>query len=110
MLNFKQQQEHITYEQRIVMGVTKFKDKIDDNEIDTTNVFFATPFNQETGSALGFGVAKVKFGSSQNFHRFAGLEFPVTLDVAFKTVTTASGKSQTVMIDFRVPQVKPVKE
>lgn len=104
MLDFKSQQTQLTYEERIVMGVTKFNDVIDGNQVDTTNVFFAVPFNAETGNAMGFGTAKVKFGTSQNFALFRGLEFPITLQVAFKSVTTGSGKQQTIMVDFRVPQ------
>lgn len=111
MLNFKQQQEQIIYQPRIVMGVTKFKDTIDGNEIDTTNVFIATPFNSEQGNAAGFGIAKVKFGSSANFNRLAFMEFPITLNIAFKTVTTGSGKSQTVMIDFKpIDTLKSTKD
>lgn len=115
MLDFKQQQNLITFEPRIIMGVTRFKDSIDGNEIDTCNVFIATPFNTEselstTSNALGFGVAKVKFGTSANFHRFAGMSFPTTVNVAFKTVTTGSGKSQTVMVDFKHLDSSPVKQ
>lgn len=112
MLNFKQQQEQVSYEQRIIMGVTKFNEKIDGVLVDTTNVFIAMPFNYETGSAMGFGVSKVKFGTHQNYHRFVGVDFPCTADVAFKTVTNSSGKQQVVMVDFRLsqPQQKPVKE
>lgn len=104
MLDFSSQKKQLTYEERIVLGVTKFNDVIDGKQVDTTTVYFATPFNEETGNAMGFGAAKVKFGTSQNYALFRGLDFPVALQIAFKTVTSSSGKPQTIMVDFRVPQ------
>lgn len=104
MFDFESQRNQLVYQERIVTGVTKFDGEIDGVRIDSTTLFTIAPFNEEAGNALGFGIAKVKFGTSQNFNLFRGLNFPLTMQLAFKTVTGSSGKSQTVLVDFRLPQ------
>lgn len=101
MLNFKAQQEQVSFEKVIVMGVVPFKDKIEGKEVDVCNVFIASPFDNSRG-ALGFGVAKVKFGTSMNVHRFSGVELPATVEVAFKNTTSGSGKPQRIIHDIRL--------
>ena len=96
MLNF-QEQRQIEYVKKIVMGVTRFKGTIDGNEIDNCNVLIAAPLNDSAGNAQGFGIAKVAFGDSSNFERFNGLNFPCDMEVAFQTVTNASGKQKEIL-------------
>ncbi len=91
-----------TYERAIVMGVTKFKGNIDGNDIDTCTVMIATKLNDETGNAIGLGLAKTKFGTADNFHRFSGLTFPCEVEIAFSKVTNGSGKSSMIMKDFKL--------
>lgn len=106
MLDFKKQQNQVIFEERIVMGVTPFKDVIEGKEIDTCNVFIVAPFDSSRG-AIGFGTAKVPFGKSDNVHRFSGIQLPATLELAFQEITSGSGKSKKVLVDFRIPQSQP---
>lgn len=108
MLNFSEQNK-LSYETKIVMGVTKFKGEIDGNTIDVCTVLIAAALNTETGNGVGFGIAKVPFGDHTNFNQFAAMEFPCTLEIAFQTVTGSSGKSKTIMKGFRRPQSIPVR-
>lgn len=103
MLNFNEQRNQISYETRIVMGAVPFKDVIDGKEIDTCNVFIVAPFDSSRG-AVGFGTAKVSFGKSANVHKFAGIQLPATLELAFQEVTSGSGRSKRILLDVRVPQ------
>lgn len=96
----------VKYEQAIIMGVTKFQGDIDGQKIDTCTVFVATKFNDETGNAAGFGVAKVKFGSSINFGRFANVQFPTGAEVLFERVTNGAGKQTSILKDVKLPTVK----
>ena len=106
MLNF-QEQRQIEYVKKIVMGVTRFKGTIDGNEIDNCNVLIAAPLNDSAGNAQGFGIARVAFGDSSNFERFNGLNFPCDMEVAFQTVTNASGKQKEILKDVRVLKPTP---
>lgn len=110
MLNFKEHAEQIFFQKKIVMGVTKFKGEIDGNELDSCTVLVATPLNEQTGNAKGFGIAKVAYGSSLNFHDFAKFEFPCELELAFQTVTSASGKSKEILRAVRPVQATRPKE
>lgn len=110
MVNFKEQVEQIFFQKKIVMGVTKFKGDIDGNQLDSCTVLVATPLNEQSGNAKGFGIAKVSYGTSLNFHDFAKFEFPCELELAFQTVTNASGKSKEILRAVRPVQVQRVKE
>lgn len=106
MFNFKEQAEQIFFQKKIVMGVTKFKGEIDGNTIDSCAVLIAAPLNDQGGNAKGFGIAKVAYGNSLNFHEFAKFEFPCELELAFQTVTNASGKTKEVLRAIRPVQVQ----
>lgn len=110
MLNFKEQAEQVFFHKKIVLGVTKFKGEIDGNELDSCTVLVATPLNEQTGNARGFGIAKVAYGTSMNFHDFAKFEFPCELELAFQTVTSASGKSKEILRAVRPVQATRPKE
>ncbi|WP_066568893.1 hypothetical protein [Snodgrassella sp. CFCC 13594] len=94
------------YERAIIMGVTKFQGEIEGSKIDTCTVFIATKFNDETGNATGFGVAKIKFGSSINFGRFNGVQFPTNADVLFERTTNGAGKQTSILKDVKLPTAK----
>lgn len=105
MFNFNELNQ-VQYVKRIVFGVTKYKGKVDDNEIDTCNILIAMPLDVDSGNALGIGVAKVRYGDSTNFDKFKGLTFPCELEVAFTKMTNAGGKSKEVLKDVRIPTTK----
>ena len=89
-LNFNSAND-VQFTKRIVMGVTKFRDEIDGELVDTCNVLVAAPLDVDSGNAMGFGTAKIRFGESVNYQRFAG------------------GRSKDVLKDFRIPaKVAPV--
>lgn len=100
-LNFNAQAE-LTYQRKIVMGVTKFKGVIDGNNIDTCNVLIAAPLSDLSGNGKGFGIAKISFGVSDNFNKFVAVQFPCEMDLAFQTVTNPSGKQKEVLKDIRI--------
>ena len=94
-LNFNSAND-VQFTKRIVMGVTKFRDEIDGELVDTCNVLVAAPLDVDSGNAMGFGTAKIRFGESVNYQRFV-------------RVTNAGGRSKDVLKDFRIPaKVAPV--
>lgn len=92
------------YETAIIMGVTKFNDAIEGKMLDTCTVFIATKFNEENGNSKGFGVAKVRFGTSVNFSRFDGVSLPTEAQVLFERVTNGSGKQTSILKDIKFSQ------
>lgn len=111
MFNFKEQAEQVFFQKKIVMGVTRFKGEIDGNMIDSCAVLIAAPLNVQGGNALGFGVAKVAYGESLNFQDFVKCDFPCEMELAFQTVTSASGKTKEILRAVRPVQVpRPPKE
>lgn len=100
-LNFNSQNE-LVYQRKIVMGVTRFNDVIDGKQIDTCSVLIAAPLSDASGNGKGFGVAKISFGNSANYNKFANVNFPCEMDLAFQTETNASGKQKEVLKDVRI--------
>lgn len=100
-LNFNAQAE-LTYQRKIVMGVTRFKGEIDGNHIDSCSVLIAAPLSDNAGNGIGFGVAKISYGDSLNFNKFQHLTFPCEMELAFVQQTNASGKSREVLKDVRM--------
>lgn len=103
MFNFKEQAE-LVFQKKIVMGVTKFKGEIDGNEIDSCTVLIATPLNDSTGNAKGFGVGKLQYGTSEDYRDFDKFEFPCELEMAFQTVTNSQGKTKQILRAIRPVQ------
>lgn len=100
MLDFRAQSE-LVYENRIVMGITRFKGEVENNKIDTCSVFVAMPLDNSKGNALGFSVVKIPYGDSSNFEKFQRMEFPATMQCAFQSVSTGSGKEKTILQDMK---------
>ena len=98
------------YEVAIIMGVTKFKGEIEGNQIDTCTMFRATPFNVESGNAVGVGLAKLRFGDSSNFEKFKNLKFPMEMELLIGRTTNSSGKETAVVKDVRFQVVQNPKE
>lgn len=91
-----------SFERAIIMGVSKFKGEIEGSQIDSCTVFRASPFNDASGNAMGFGLGKLRFGDSSNFARFEGMKFPCEVEIQLSRVTNSSGKETIVMKDFRL--------
>lgn len=108
-MNFDQLNQQ-QYETAIIMGVTKFKGEIEGNQIDTCTIFRATPFNAESGNAVGVGLAKLRFGDSSNFEMFKNLKFPMEMELLIGRTTNSSGKETAVVKDVRFQVVQNPKE
>ncbi|WII92502.1 hypothetical protein QEO94_07580 [Kingella negevensis] len=104
MLDFKLQKQELTFKSRIVMGVTKFQGEVEGNVIDNCTVLVAANLNEESGNAMGFGIARVNFGTSVRFDEFRNLEFPCVLELAFATVTNSKGQTKDILKGWRVPK------
>lgn len=106
MINFNRTAQ-LHYVPAIIMGVTKFQGDIDGNKIDSCNVLIATPLNETTGNAKGFGVAKVAFGDSSNYAKLSLQDFPCEMEVAYESVTNANGVKKEILRDVRL--IRPAK-
>ena len=49
------------------------------------------------------------FGDAERhlLHRFNGIQLPAALELAFQEITSGSGKSKKVLVDFRILQSQP---
>ena len=108
-MNFEQLNKQ-DYETAIIMGVTKFKGEIEGSHVDTCTVFKATPFNAESGNAVGIGLAKLRFVDSSNFEMFKNLKFPMEMELLIGRTTNSSGKETAVVKDVRFQVVPNPKE
>ncbi|MDO4433727.1 MAG: hypothetical protein Q4B82_04020 [Alysiella sp.] len=105
MLDFKSQAQ-LVYEERIIMGITRYKGEVEGNKIDSCSVLVAMPLDISKGNALGFSVVKIPYGDSSNFDKFQRIEFPATMQCAFQSVATGSGKEKTILRDMKPVQQK----
>lgn len=86
---FKQTQI-ITYPATF-LGAKKFKGEIDGSKIDSCSVLVATPLPSQSGNAVGFTAAQMKFGSSDNFAKLENLSFPCEVMITVEMTSTGKG-------------------
>ena len=99
------QNQTMTYPATL-LGAKKFKGDIDGNHIDSCSLLVATPLPSQSGNSVGFTAATMKFGSSQNFERVAGLSYPVEVNLTVEMTSTGKGMVPVVM-DFQLKNVPP---
>ncbi len=88
------------------LGAKKFKGEIDGSKIDSCSVLVATPLPSQSGNAVGFTAAQMKFGESENFDKLAQLNFPCEVMITVEMTSTGKGMVPTLK-DFQVQEAKP---
>lgn len=83
------------------LGAKKFKGEIDGSKIDSCSVLVATPLPSQTGNAVGFTAAQMKFGGSENFEKLEKLTYPCQVMVTVEMTSTGKGMVPTLK-DFQV--------
>ncbi len=73
------------------LGAKKFKGEIDGSKIDSCSVLVATPLPSQSGNAVGFTAAQMKFGSSDNFAKLENLSFPCEVMITVEMTSTGKG-------------------
>lgn len=99
------QSQVITYPATF-LGAKKFKGEIDGSKIDSCSVLVATPLPSQSGNAVGFTSAQMKFGESENFDKLAQLNFPCEVMITVEMTSTGKGMVPTLK-DFQVQEAKP---
>lgn len=99
------QSQVITYPATF-LGAKKFKGEIDGSKIDSCSVLVATPLPSQSGNAVGFTAAQMKFGESENFDKLAHLNFPCEVMITVEMTSTGKGMIPTLK-DFQVQEAKP---
>lgn len=102
------EQSQITQIQATLLGAKKFKGEIDGQKLDSCTVLVATPMPSQTGNAVGFTAASMKFGESDNFKRLENLKFPCAVLATVEMTSTGKGMVA-VLRDFQVQPVTPPK-
>ena len=98
------QNQVVTYPATL-LGAKKFKGDIDGSKIDMCSLFVATPLPSQSGNAVGFTAAQMKYGDSSNFDRLEKLQYPCQ---AMLTVEmTSTGKGMVPVIQDVQIQEKP---
>ncbi|HEZ0793718.1 TPA: hypothetical protein WGR75_001737 [Neisseria meningitidis] len=85
------------------LGAKKFKGEIDGSNIDTCSVLVVTPLPAQSGNAVGFTAAQMKFGDSKNFSRLENLKYPCEVMVMVEMTSTGKGMVPS-LIDFQVAE------
>ena len=88
-----------------VMGAKCFNDVVEGTKYDNTKVFIETPMNEQGGNAVGFAAAEYQWGTSDNFHKIKGLNFPFDADCVIEMVT--NGKQQKPVLVALAPVSAP---
>lgn len=99
------QSQVITYPATF-LGAKKFKGEIDGSKIDSCSVLVATPLPSQSGNAVGFTAAQMKFGESENFDKLAHLNFLCEVMITVEMTSTGKGMVPTLK-DFQVQEAKP---
>lgn len=97
------EQLQVTQYPATLLGAKKFKGDIDGNKIDSCTVLVATPM-QGNGNSVGFNVASMKFGESDNFKKLETLKFPCAVVLTVEMTSTGKGLVP-VLRDFQVAAV-----
>ncbi|WP_061693527.1 hypothetical protein, partial [Neisseria meningitidis] len=71
--------------------------------IDTCSVLVATSLPAQSGNAVGFTAAQMKFGDSSNFARLENLKYPCGVMVTVEMTSTGKGMVPS-LIDFQVAE------
>jgi hypothetical protein len=102
------EQNQIVQYPATLLGAKKFKGDIDGNKIDSCTVLVATQMPFQTGNAVGFTAANMRFGDSDNFKRLENLKFPIAVVITVEMTSTGKGLSP-VLRDFSVQPQAPAK-
>ncbi len=94
------QNQIITYSATF-LGAKRFKGEIDGSKIDTCSVLVATPLPSQSGNAVGFTAAQMKFGESANFEKLQNLNYPCQVMITVEMTSTGKGMVPTLK-DFQV--------
>lgn len=94
------QNQTVTYPATL-LGAKKFKGEIDGSNIDSCSVFVASPLPMQSGNAVGFTAAQMKFGDSSNFARLENLKYPCEVILTVEMTSTGKGMIPT-LIDFQL--------
>ena len=70
------QNQTVTYPATF-LGAKKFKGEIDGSNIDTCSVLVATSLPVQSGNAVGFTAAQMKFGDSKKFLKVRESQIPL---------------------------------
>lgn len=91
-----------------LLGAKKFKGDIDGSKIDTCSLLVATPLPSQSGNAVGFTAAQMKFGSSENFERVEKLTYPCQVMLTVEMTSTGKGMVPVIQ-DFQIQQAASPK-
>lgn len=87
----------------LVLGAKSSKGSFNDVTYDSTTIFYQADLQEGDNFAGQVGEA-IKWGTSDNFEKIKGLEFPLTADVTLQQVS--NGKNTTTIIKDLVPTNK----
>jgi hypothetical protein len=91
----------------IVLGAKSSKGNFNGVAFDSTTIFYKADL-QEGDNFVGEVGESIKWGTSDNFEKIKGLEFPLSADVVLQQVS--NGKNTTTIIKELVPQKAPVAQ
>jgi hypothetical protein len=76
-----------------LLGVTRFKDTIDGRSYDTTKLLVVLPFDPNNQDRAGFDTVSYNYGTSANFEKFKGRQYPIEVMLTKSEVATTRGAS-----------------
>jgi hypothetical protein len=76
--------------QVLVLGAKFFKGEIEGSQHDNTKLFVCMPVADKNATAYGrcgYDAVDVKFGKADEYHKLAGLPFPLQAELTLKLTT-----------------------
>ena len=93
-----------------VQGIKGSKGTLESGQAyDSTKIYVQTALDDSKGMGKGFATAEYNFGTSEEYHKYKHLPFPIDCDAELEIVT--NGKTQkTQIIGFKPIEItKPSK-
>lgn len=86
----------------VVLGMKASKGTLDSGVgFDSTKVYVQTALDDSKGMGKGYATAEYNFGTSEEFHKYKHLPFPIECDAQLEIVT--NGKTQKTVVNALKP-------
>ena len=92
-----------------VSGIKGSKGKLESGqEYDSTKIYVQTDLDDSKGMGKGFATVEYGFGTSEEYHKYKHLSFPIVCDADLEIVT--NGKTQkTQIVSLRPLEITKTK-
>lgn len=74
----------ITTQKAQLIGAKQFKGEVEGNHYDSCTIRLLMSVPTDSDRECGYNVTEMKYGNSNNYHKFSQLQFPVTVELDYE--------------------------